>query len=820
MTPIRVLSTVVIAVMLSMLLVAGPWMMRANTPAPTILQQQIALPTATPKPGLSSTPELAPSCAAEAPGSIPDAPTQSTTYSFNEMPQRWIQEGRNPWVWVGDWLPDDQSVALVQWHDGDGIYEGYEEITVLDTETGAIQVFGRRRQSWIQPKPFWLQDLQKMGFVGVRQQTLETLSSYSGAFPNDLSLWITSSGTITPTKPFLNDVLAATGRGRQVIALQTNPLRISIVDVPTGARSVLDLSENYSYLRYSAEPQQMAWHPTLPLVALFGSSGMFLLNTESLSLSELYMLAYPQLAVPPKYIAQDAKWNPVDKLIAVIVSASPVYLSGYEPPKLLLVNGRREVCIVGLPPDFTPTDVEWTPDGNRLLVYGLGDSFLSGDAFVIDPASGVHSAVSSLPKGNGGAMVGRNFAWSPNVERAVLYQPHRFQVFDVTASPDDSLDIGKGESTHKDSAPLHILSPKEYLSQYDFSPLEEAAPVDPGGGMFGEWLPNSRAITRIGWNVGPIQDVSTYIQTWDSETGITENFGVLRSASQPRSPFWLDDAESMGFVGINGNTPYLHSGAMAEELWVTQSGTFTPTAPALTNILNATGRGHTVIALTSQPRQLIEYDVLTKQTRVLPVDVSDIGSPMEDREIRMKWHPKLPLVAISAPATFSVFNIETGTLTRLPLGPPSPIGLFDTIPAALQFEWNPVSPTLAVIVGTADYRTIGGTTLRLLDAESGLLTYAPQEISSMYKAIWAPNGRDLLTFTYDEDWYAPFQPRSYLLDTQTWTTYLTRKLVQPTEEDNRVYNAAWSPDGNRIVLNYNGETQIIEVTLPDPALGR
>lgn len=362
------------------------------------------------------------------------------------------------------------------------------------------------------------------------------------------------------------------------------------------------------------------------------------------------------------------------------------------------------------------------------------------------------------------------------------------------------------------------LSSKQYLSQYAFSPLVIPEQAGSGGGRLGEWLPDSQRITQLGLNNDHNSTYGYHMQTWDSHTGVAVPFGSIRYTFLPHPPFWLSDVDSMGFIGAINDFSFLLSGAPNLNLWITQSGTQTLTVPALSNIVDASGRGHTVIALTSQPRQLVEYDVLTKEARVLHVDVSDIGSSSEDGYITMKWHPSLPLVAISAPNTFSVYNVDTETLRRLPLGPPSPAGLFDTIPTALQYAWNPVQPSLAVIVGTADYRLVGGATLRFLDAETGLLTSPPQTGYQIYNTVWAPNGRDLLAFAHDEDWYAPFQPQFVLIDTVTWDHVEIDALVEPMVEDTRVFAAAWSPDGSRIAVNFGDDTHVFSVTLPAPSL--
>lgn len=362
------------------------------------------------------------------------------------------------------------------------------------------------------------------------------------------------------------------------------------------------------------------------------------------------------------------------------------------------------------------------------------------------------------------------------------------------------------------------LSSQQYLSQYEFSPLAIPEQAGSGGGILGEWLPDSKRITQLGLNNDHNSTYGYHMQTWDSHTGVTDPFGSIRYTFLPHPPFWLSDVDRMGFIGAINDFSFLLSGAPDLNLWITQSGTQTLTVPALSNIVDAAGRGSTVIALTSQPRQLVEYDALTKEARVLPVDVSDIGSSSEDGYITMKWHPSLPLVAISAPGTFSVYNVDTETLRRLPLGPPSPAGLFDTIPTALQYAWNPMQPSLAVIVGTADYRLVGGAILQFLDAESGLLTSPPQTGYQIYNMVWAPNGRDLLAFAHDEDWYAPFQPQFVLIDTVTWEHIEIDALVESVDENTQVFAAAWSPDGSRIVLNFGDKTHVISVTIPAPSL--
>lgn len=454
-------------------------------------------------------------------------------------------------------------------------------------------------------------------------------------------------------------------------------------------------------------------------------------------------------------------------------------------------------------------------ESDRIVVYGQHANPLESDAYLVDTRDGSVQPIASLPKGNGGAMAGRNFALSPNGEHAVLYQPHRFQIFAVSETlklpMTNTLEIAPSKTitTAREQS-------KEYLQQYSFAQRDISGLPNQENVSLEGWLPDSETLIQTYYENNPAFPLSDQIQTWDSRTGQIANFGWARTVWFFRAPFWLDSIDSMGYVGPIGEYHLLLSGLANQNLWIAQAGTVTTTTPALSNIVAATGRDETVIALTSQPRQMVEYNVITKQTRVLPVDVGDIGSPLQngdsDYDVVMKWHPTLPLVAISSGATFSVYNTEAETLSRLSLGMPSVV--FDALPTASNFSWNPVEPELVVYVTDARFTMAGRKEWMILNAETGLLTPLVFWDYQITGAVWAPNGRDLLLFAHDENWAAPFMPQALLFDTKIGVWVQLDDLVEATDTQGAIYEAFWSPDGERLALQYIDRRYIFDATLP------
>lgn len=276
----------------------------------------VVLPTPTPKPTIDA---LHPHpCAAVASGNQVAKLATDSGLTFSEIPQRWILEGRSPWLWVGDWLADDRSVLLTQWHIPLGGYLGYEEITLLDTQSGEIHTLGGRYSPENRGQPFWLEDMQQVGFVGIQPRAIEDWVPYDERPPTDL--WLGVSGTITLTEPILQNVLAATGRGHEIVAFQQDPARFTWRDLFTNEEKILDLSNSPYSLQYSKQEGEMTWHVSLPLVAYYGMKGLYILDLATFTLSKVTLDTDQRPGYSTSPYPLTAKWHPTDGRIAVIAA--------------------------------------------------------------------------------------------------------------------------------------------------------------------------------------------------------------------------------------------------------------------------------------------------------------------------------------------------------------------------------------------------------------------------------------------------------------------------------------------------------------------
>lgn len=361
-------------------------------------------------------------------------------------------------------------------------------------------------------------------------------------------------------------------------------------------------------------------------------------------------------------------------------------------------------------------------------------------------------------------------------------------------------------------APSPISDVSGRLESYEFSATNNRGETGVLGKStwVGNWLPDNQTITAISYVNDPTYQGFERIATFNTATGEIQPYGTRRSMFIMRMSDWLDEAKMMSFVGANeppsGSdiNPPLH-------LWVTSLGTESLEKPALENVVASAGRGHTVIAMQREPRQLVEVNALTGESQILKYDVTSFGGDPSDGYLQMKWHPTLPLIAIFDNARFGLLNLEKNTFEFVKIDTDQARYSASTL-WALDAIWNPEAPMLAIRAVHGDSIAEFYPELIILDAMSHSITRIegiPGWVSGM---TWAPNNTDMLVFVVDGDLHSERTATAYLLDTSTGTMALANGIQQASNF--APWDIAWSSDGSRLAVKQGMGVIEYNVSIP------
>jgi len=353
------------------------------------------------------------------------------------------------------------------------------------------------------------------------------------------------------------------------------------------------------------------------------------------------------------------------------------------------------------------------------------------------------------------------------------------------------------------------------LAQYSFTPSENrfAAEKLDGNVWIGDWLPDNRTISIVRYLDDPKHEAFEEIAALDTESGGVETYGIRRNMFILRMPDWLEEAKMMSFVGAveppagpEDRNPPLH-------LWITQAGTTVLENPLVKDVVASTGRGHTVIAMQREPRQLIEVDALTGNSRVLPADVSMFRGGESDGYLQMLWHPILPLVAIFDDQRLGILDLETQGFEQMGFTVHEDAGIGTSFEWVQEAYWNQEEPLLAIRAVVGHSMSEFWPQLMLLDVEKQTLATPHISDGWVTEVAWTPNAKDLLIFTAQGIYPEIGEPRSYVLDTETGALF-DLGTKGPTKSDT-ILDASWTADGRSLIVQANWLWQTYSTELPE-----
>lgn len=353
------------------------------------------------------------------------------------------------------------------------------------------------------------------------------------------------------------------------------------------------------------------------------------------------------------------------------------------------------------------------------------------------------------------------------------------------------------------------------LAQYSFTPVENrfAAESLDDRVWIGDWLPDNRTLSIVRYLDDPKYEVYEEIATFDTESGEVQTYGVRRNMFIMRMPDWLDEAKMMSFVGAieppagpEDRNPPLH-------LWITQAGTTVLETPAVKDVVASTGRGHTVLAMQREPRQLIEVDALTGESRFLSADVSMFGGDPSDGYLQMLWHPTLPLVAIFDSEQFGILDLETQVFEHMGFPLHERTGIGTSFEWALEARWNQEKPLLAIRAVIGHSISEFWPQLLLLDVKKQTLVRPKVSDRLITEITWTPNSRDILVFTAKGIYPEIGEIQSILLDSETGA--VANLGVNGPTKSAIVSDTAWTKDGHLLIVQENWLWQTYDTGLPE-----
>lgn len=362
------------------------------------------------------------------PSPIPDTEGRLSQFQFSQTALA-RQPDTEYQPLLGDFLPDNETVIQISALDSEK-WPGFQAIQTLNTVTGEVIDYGYRRFPFITRQPAWLDDVQMMSFVGDNTPTTADPPA------NVDNLWITGPGTTELADPVLKNVIASTGKGNMVIAVQAEPLQLVQIDAKSREINALPVDLTNFGKSIGDGYLKMLLHPSLPLLAFFDQQHFSVLNLDTYQLEIIGIK--PQLPMSDWGLmdpwATFGVWNPTDARIALLVTTESLILR--DAPLLIVLDTTTQKLTEFAQPFAWISDLAWMPDENVLMATGFVRSFTETDSniYLIDSISGAWRAVDEIGKPRDVGWYGWGLTPDSNSERLLVAGELQTQSYSITKS--------------------------------------------------------------------------------------------------------------------------------------------------------------------------------------------------------------------------------------------------------------------------------------------------------------------------------------------------------------------------------------------------
>ncbi|MCW5844639.1 MAG: hypothetical protein KIT77_25535 [Caldilinea sp.] len=318
-------------------------------------------------------------------------------------------------IGVAGWLPDSRNLTLIL---NDTTSLGFEQIRTIDVVTGRTQSFGNRLNLFREDHPAWLADVGKMAFRG-------TDKLVEGGVAPPYHLWLAEAGTTKLITPTLRGITASSGGDHWVIATRRNQSRPVLVNAATGQKQIVQVDLQEYGIDVNNIYVQMAWHPSLPKVAVFDPNGFVVINLKDnhVSVIDLGKDADEYHGYDKRW-AFDARWSLDGQRMALITTARLPILTYSELTVLDMTTGKHTNFVFDHQYKYV-TSLTWAPDSETLLASVVIDNNGGYDRLgliLVDAATGVSRRI--LPDSTFyGGQFSFGVEWSPDGKTVAVYCP-------------------------------------------------------------------------------------------------------------------------------------------------------------------------------------------------------------------------------------------------------------------------------------------------------------------------------------------------------------------------------------------------------------
>lgn len=346
-------------------------------------------------------------------------PTPSVTgdstllqYSFGE-PRVIFTHGSI--IGVASWLPDSRNITLLL---DDTSSLGFQQIRTLDIVTRRTRSFGNRFSMFRDDRPVWLADVGKMAFRGADKMVED------GVAP-PYHLWLAKPGATKLIAPILQDTTASSGGGHWVIATKRDLSQPILVNAATGQKQIVPVDLMQYGLDVNHIDIQMAWHPSLPKVAVFDPNGLVIidLRDNDVKVIDLGSNADEYHGYDKRW-AFDARWSPDGQRLALITTAGQRSLAYSELTMLDVTTGKNTNFASDYQYGYV-TNLTWAPDSETLLASVVVENSGGYDHLglvLVNAMTGASRRI--LPDSTFyGGQFGFGVEWSPDGRTLAVYCP-------------------------------------------------------------------------------------------------------------------------------------------------------------------------------------------------------------------------------------------------------------------------------------------------------------------------------------------------------------------------------------------------------------
>ncbi len=328
-----------------------------------------------------------------------------------------LAHGRAPMV--GDFLPDNRTLMLIVAPDGKEQSDA-RQVALLDGDSGSLTNYLPLSATEPVHEPAWLESLQKMAVLSVdkdRDPQVQTI---------DVNAARAGKASIETME--LAEVGAMSGRGAQLFTVERTTGRVLSTDMVSGRQETLIDNLRKLGLDPADYWLKMLTHPKEPLVAIFGRTGMAVLDTSSGKVRTIPLGSDDSEAFSGNRWILNAQWNPSNAELALEIAVGDPPLDATR--LFILDTATGEIGRIPIPRQWV-MDMAWAPHGEQLLVLGLEHLGATSRPLLVDTDSMQFLELDLWPPVVYEGLSRWSVAWSVDGSRFAVMHSNGVTIFDV-----------------------------------------------------------------------------------------------------------------------------------------------------------------------------------------------------------------------------------------------------------------------------------------------------------------------------------------------------------------------------------------------------